>query len=128
MINEAYHMVEEFQNAARQPVSDLPRQLDKERVSIRVEWMIEEIKEFLEADTIDEQADALTDLLYYLLGTYVEMGIKPDALFCVIHNANMQKLEAKEGIIKDKNGKVLKPLHWNHPDNAIRKLLTNEGD
>lgn len=126
MINEAYNMVAQFQEMARQPVSSSPKQLDKERVSIRAKWMKEEIEEFLEADNIDSQADALTDLLYYLLGTYVEMGVRPDDLFYIVHNANMQKLQTRQGIIKDENGKVQKPISWKHPDINIRDLLKDE--
>ena len=77
------------------------------------------------AKDIYSQADALTDLLYYLLGTYVEMGIKPDALFTIVHNANMMKLTSVDGIIRSTDGKIQKPSTWQHPDVAIKKVIDN---
>lgn len=51
---------------------------------------MEEIAEFLVAPDIYEQADAMIDLIYFALGTLVEMGIKPDELFDIIQKANME--------------------------------------
>ena len=123
MIDEAYKLVESFQKAAGQPVSKIPCQLKKERVEIRTKWMEEELQEFMKAQDIYAQADAMIDLLYYLLGTCVEMGIKPDALFQIVHKSNMKKLEVKSSIIKDSDGKVKKPPLWTHPDIAIKDTI-----
>ena len=43
--------------------------------------MNEEVAEFLVAEDIYEQADAMIDLMYFALGTMVEMGLEPDELF-----------------------------------------------
>lgn len=123
MIDEAYYLVELFQRSANQPVSTKPVELTKQRVAIRAKWMHEELEEFISANDIYSQADALTDLLYYLLGTYVEMGLKPDGLFSIVHRSNMMKIESSEGIIKDENGKVQKPSNWTHPDISIKALI-----
>lgn len=123
MIDEAYKMVEAFQKVAKQPISKFPVELSKKRVIIRANWMIEEIKEFIAAKDIYSQADALTDLLYYLLGTYVEMGVKPDTLFNIVHDANMMKLTTTEGVKKREDGKVQKPSNWKHPDAAIKEAI-----
>lgn len=123
MINEAYELVKIFQSVAGQPVSTHPRKLSEDRVSIRIKWMEEEIQEFKEAEDVYSQADALTDLLYYLLGAYVEIGIKPDALFDLVHKTNMMKLTSCEGIIKSKDGKVQKPSDWKHPDVIIKRII-----
>lgn len=123
MLNEAFGLVKEFQSAAGQPVSQLPVELGQERLALRVKWMAEELEEFQQARNLLTQADALTDLLYYLLGIYVEMGIKPDGLFQIIHRSNMMKLNASEGIVKDLDGKVEKPAGWMHPDRLILEEL-----
>lgn len=81
------------------------------RVTKRGSWMLEELIEFLRADTVVDQADALTDLLYFVMGTFVEMGIKPDALFDIVHNANMAKLVNGKPM-RDKQGKIIKPTGW----------------
>lgn len=123
MINEAYDMVAKFQTLANQPVSERPSVLDMDRVRIRSKWMLGEIEEFQNAKNLYEQADALTDLLYYLLGAYVEMGIRPDPLFVIVHDANMSKLITSTGTIKDADGKVQKPNGWLHPNGAIRGAI-----
>lgn len=120
MLDEAYALVQNFQLAAGQPVSKLPVKLSRQRTAIRGRWMEEELREFLEAGDIYEQADALTDLLYYLLGTYVEMGVRPDTLFQIVHGANLSKLDSETGVIRSEDGKIQKPPEWRHPDAAIR--------
>lgn len=116
MFHEAYNMVKTFQLTAGQPVSEIPVLLSKDRVALRIKWMEEELGELQSAESIRDQADALTDLMYYLIGAYVEMGIIPDGPFCIVHHSNMEKLSSPAGIIKDADGKVEKPEDWKHPD------------
>ena len=123
MIDDAFELVAQFQLSANQPVAKYPTKLASERVQCRKKWMQEEINEFVEATDIYEQVDALTDLLYYLLGAYVEIGVKPDSVFQIVHNSNMAKLFCSEGVIKDTDGKVEKPKEWKHPDDEIRKAI-----
>lgn len=129
MLNEAYELVKIFQTNAGQPVSKVPKYLEKERAKIRAKWMSEELQEFLAAQDLYSQADAIIDLLYYLLGTCVEMGIKPDILFQIVHESNMKKIAAGDSTSRGNDGKVLKPLSWTHPDtpikNAINSMLTS---
>lgn len=80
--------------------------------------MVEEVNEFLDADTIEGEADALTDLLYFLLGAYVEMGIDADRIFKIVHKANMRKLE--QGTLLDDDTKIGKPEGWKPPEPEIR--------
>ena len=54
--------------------------------------MNEEVAEFLVAQDIYEQADAMIDLIYFALGTLVEMGLEADELFDIVQKANMAKL------------------------------------
>lgn len=58
----------------------------------RAKWMNEEVAEFLVAEDIYEQADAMIDTMYFALGTMVEMGLEPDELFEIVQQANMAKL------------------------------------
>lgn len=120
MINEAYNLVQAFQSKAGQPVSNKPTLLPFERVLIRYEWMAEELGEFLEAQNIYEQVDSIMDLLYYVLGTLVEMGVKPDELFLILHEWNLKKLNK---ICYDEDGKILKPKGWRHPDREIKEII-----
>ena len=120
MINESYGLVKIFQSQAKQPVSNKPTFLSQDRVSIRYTWMKEELEEFFEAQNIYEQVDSIIDLLYYALGTLVELGVEPDELFILLHEWNLKKLDK---ICFDESGKVLKPEGWEHPDKEIKEII-----
>lgn len=57
-------------------------------------------------------ARELVDQIYVIIGTAGEFGIDLDAVWDVVHQANM----AKEGGSKREDGKVLKPPGWQEPD------------
>lgn len=119
-MNKEYEKVKRFQKAANQPISNVPKMLDKDRVRIRTKWMKEEIDEFCTANDLVEQADAMIDLIYFALGAMVEMGIKPDSLFEIVHKSNMSKLNTVR-VLYDKNGKVQKPKNWQNPYDIMKK-------
>lgn len=60
-----------------------------------------------------EQADALTDLLYFTYGSFSLLGVDPTKIFDIVHQANMGKLfpDGKPHYDPITN-KVLKPEHW----------------
>ena len=86
--------------------------------------MNEEVAEFLVAEDIYEQADAMIDLMYFALGTQVEMGLEPDELFEIVQQANMAKLwpDCKPHY-NPKDGKVIKPDTWEDPAPKIRACI-----
>ncbi|CDN45780.1 hypothetical protein KXR95_19770 [Paenibacillus humicus] len=86
------------------------------RALARASWMTEEIGEFLAAETVEDQADALIDLMYFALGTFVEMGVEPERLFEIVHAANMAKLGPDGKPIYNEQGKVAKPAGWQAPE------------
>ena len=106
------------------PVSNDPTIIDRKRSRSRGTWMLEEIAEFLTAEDIYEQADAMIDLMYFVLGTMVEMGIEPDELFNIVQRANMDKLwdDGKPRYNK-KDGKVIKPDNWEDPKPQIKEHI-----
>lgn len=120
MINEAYELVRSFQEMAEQPIGEFPQSLNRQRCNIRSKWMREEIEEFENSNTVYEQADAIVDLLYYALGALVEMGVKPDELFMLVHEYNVKKISGKRC---DDDGKVMKPCGWQHPDRKIKEII-----
>lgn len=120
MINEAYELVKIFQKMAEQPIGKFPQFLSRRRCDIRCKWMREEIGEFENSNTVYEQADAIVDLLYYALGALVEMGVKPDELFMLVHKYNIKKIIGKRC---DDDGKIMKPSGWNHPDKEIKEIV-----
>ena len=122
-MNKEWEAVRDFQIRFGHPHGEKPQMLDKARVNARYKWMLEEIDEFRAATDIAEQADAMIDVMYFALGTLVEMGIKPDALFDIVHTANMQKLwpDGKPHYAPD--GKTIKPVGWEDPhDKLVREI------
>ncbi len=116
--------VKEFHDKFGHPCPDNPVMIDKKRALSRAKWMNEEVAEFLIADDIYEQADAMIDLLYFALGTMVEMGLEPDELFAIVQNANMSKLwpDGKPHY-NPKDGKVIKPEGWQDPAPKIKAYI-----
>ena len=76
------------------------------------------------ADNIYEQADAMIDLMYFALGTMVEMGLEADELFSIVQQANMAKLwpDGKPHY-NPKDGKVIKPEGWEDPAPKIKAYI-----
>ncbi len=116
--------VKEFHDKFGHPCPSEPVMIDKKRALSRAKWMNEEVSEFLVADNIYEQADAMIDLLYFALGTMVEMGLEPDELFSIVQEANMSKLWADgKPHYNPKDGKVIKPEGWEDPTPKIKKYI-----
>ena len=88
---------------------------------VRVRLMQEELDEYraaLQAGDMVEIADALTDLLYIALGSYLSHGLQDVAaqLFDEVHRSNMSKLDADGKSIHRADGKVLKSELYSPPD------------
>jgi len=125
-LDKAYYDVKEFHRVFKHPYSDTPKIMQLERAKARYSWMQEEIDEFIEAtknNDIYEQVDAMIDLIYFALGTLVEIGIPPNEIFNIVQNANMSKLweDGKPRFRED--GKVIKPSHWQDPHDKIVKAI-----
>ena len=121
-INEEYYKVREFHQAFNHPYQEKPTVLSMERAEKRYSWMKEEIDEFIEAtknSDIVEQADAMIDVMYFALGTLVEMGVEPENLFNIVQHANMSKLWADGKPHYKEDGKVKKPDTWKDPHNDL---------
>ena len=128
MINEEFERVRDFHKAFGSPVSETPARLTEQRAKFRAGFMLEEIEEFTEAQNIYDQADAMIDLIYFALGTLVEMGVKPKEIFDIVQNANMSKLW-KDGKprYREGDGKVLKPPAWEDPFPKIKEAIDRMG-
>jgi predicted HAD superfamily Cof-like phosphohydrolase len=60
--------------------------------------------------------DAWADLKYVIVGSEITAGVDGNAVFRVVHAANLAKLG--EGARRDANGKTAKPPGWTPPDIA----------
>jgi len=125
-LDQTWEKVREFHEKFGHPYRDLPRFMHSERAEKRYNWMQEEIDEFLEAEDIYEQADAMIDLIYFALGTMVELGVKPDQLFDIVHRANMEKLFSDGTPHYNNEGKTIKPENWEDPYPKIKQEIDDQ--
>jgi predicted HAD superfamily Cof-like phosphohydrolase len=103
--------------SAGSPTADLPPDL----IELRARLLQEELDEYRQAAAsrdLEAVADALSDLLYVLLGTYLTHGLQEVAgeLFAAVHKSNMSKLDASGKPVHREDGKVLKSDRFAPPD------------
>lgn len=123
-MKKEWNDVREFHEKFGHPVGTVPQMIGTKRKLSRAKWMNEEVAEFLVAEDIYEQADAMIDLMYFALGTMVEMGLEPDELFSIVQKANMDKLwpDGKPHY-NPKDNKVIKPEGWQDPGPKIKAYI-----
>ena len=102
---------------AEKPTAHLPEDVAAVRLAL-LEEELQEYREALAAGDLVAVADALTDLLYVLLGTFISHGLQDvaEALFAEVHRSNMTKLGPDGRVIYREDGKVLKPPTYEPPD------------
>ena len=123
-MKKEWNDVREFHEKFGHPVAPQPRMVERGRALSRGKWMNEEVAEFLVAQDIYEQADAMIDLIYFALGTLVEMGLEADELFDIVQKANMAKLWSDgKPHYNPKDGKVIKPDGWEDPAPKIKAYI-----
>jgi predicted HAD superfamily Cof-like phosphohydrolase len=88
--------VAQFHEVFKHPILDKPTVPSKERCSLRVELIQEELNELQQAiidNDIVEIADALCDIQYVLAGAVLEFGLKDKFadLFAEVQRSNMSK-------------------------------------
>ena len=124
-MNQAFKMVAEFHRAFGHPAPEAPCIPPDERLLLRMEMMLEEIREYVEAVTsgdIEAASRELADIAYVVIGTAVECGMtRFGDIFAEVHRANMSKLGEDGRPIYRPDGKVLKGPNFRPPD--IRHLL-----
>lgn len=117
-INTMFFAVRDFHNAFDQPAPNVPTLQTPDLVSRRADWIDEEKGELKVAKTVEDQADAYMDGIYFNLGGLVELGVLPGRLLELVHEANMAKRHLINGelvAVKSETGKVIKPADWVDP-------------
>lgn len=104
------------------PTAKVPAEISEGRIKM----LLEELDEYRAAvhnQDIVEIADALTDLLYVLLGTFIAHGLQDiaGALFDEVHRSNMSKLDEQGAPIFRPDGKVMKSDQFSAPD--LRSII-----
>jgi predicted HAD superfamily Cof-like phosphohydrolase len=140
--------VREFHHAFGIPVLDKPQVPPQERTLLKMKLILEETLETIgaaypglapyltevhddivkkmklhggDAVNLPEVADGLADVIYVVTGTNLEFGIDGDAVFSVVHEANMKKIGGSHSPL----GKIMKPEGWVAPD--IKGELVRQG-
>lgn len=144
----SFELVKEFQRAMSQPVADKPTMLDRGseldklalrmaanrleramdemkatehggRIMKRASWILEELIEFIRAESLVDQVDAIADIRYLTDGTSVELGVDPEPCLAIVHGCNMDKLGMDGKPIIDAQGKVRKRTGWVGPETKL---------
>lgn len=127
-MNNAYKKVREFHLKFGHPVAGRVQDMGVFRRGQRYMYMLEEMQEFLKAENAVDQADAMIDLMYFALGTMVEIGVEPEQIFNIVHEANMSKVW-EDGSVRyhPETGKILKPPTFIKPEPLIKlEILRQE--
>ena len=117
-VRAASNSEEEFQQA----VQDLHQALDVSADKVSQKIPAE--------STLVGQVDALIDTLYFTYGSFVLMGVEPERIFEIVHQANMAKIFPDGKAQFDPvTHKILKPEGWEEkhaPEPAIKKELERQ--
>lgn len=119
-----YGVVKKFHQACGHPSGETVQFLTGEEKQRRIAWMQEELREFKDAKTIVDQADALGDLLWFVVGSMVCMGIEPSVIMKPITKANMSKIGDDGKVIRrESDGKIQKPAGWVGPEQEMSAII-----
>jgi len=119
-----FNQVATFMKACDQKVCSVPAFPDEFTTSLRLRLIHEEVHELVEGirnEDIVEVADALTDILYVVYGAGHAFGIDLDACFEEVQRSNMTKVMPNGKVLKNAEGKVMKPDTYEEPD--LKKVL-----
>jgi predicted HAD superfamily Cof-like phosphohydrolase len=125
-LNDSFEKVKEFHLTFNHRCPEKPTMLPAERLEKRYNWMLEELDELRKADSIHDQADAVIDLMYFALGTLVEMGVRPEPLFNIVHAANMSKVWPDGKVHYADDGKVIKHSSWRPPEPQLVREIERQ--
>ena len=119
-----FDLVREFHEAYEMPVGtvnihndfDKITKEDSERIALRSNLVAEEFKELINAESCEEIMKESCDLIYVILGTFVEFGWDLEEAFRRVHQSNMSKLGEDGKPLYREDGKVLKGPNYFKPE------------
>ena len=121
---ELHSFLRQFMKAGKQHIGAYPGDISEEAISLGVSLIEEEFRELKEA--IEEKdlvkiADSIADLLYVAAWNGVAWGLPMPEIMNHVQRANLDKF--RNGLLKNEQGKVIKPEGWKPPDEAIKHVL-----
>jgi predicted HAD superfamily Cof-like phosphohydrolase len=120
--------VEKLRKKFELPIASEPTLLNRETLQFRIKFLMEEVAELTKAHNdrdLVAAADAIVDIVYVALGGALEMGLPFEAIWQIVHEANM----SKETVSPENPGKrghiydLVKPAGWVPPEIKIAKIL-----
>lgn len=113
-----FEQIEKFyREIVRLPIPSEPTRLTPEQKLSAVEHWREEIKEFEDAQSIDDEIDACIDLAWLALGRVIEMGAHLPEHFAEVARANMDRVPGRNPKRPNSTGfDTVKPEGWRGPD------------
>ena len=124
MTKSTLEMVQEFHETYGLPVENEQTTGSEKTKELRINLLqeeLDELKEALENNDMQETLDALVDLQYVLDGAFLSFGMQgvKQAAFDEVHRSNMSKLgEDGKPIRRESDGKVMKGPNYFKPDLA----------
>lgn len=124
MTKTTLEMVQEFHETYGLPVEGGQTTGSEKTKQLRINLLqeeLDELKEALQSDDMQETLDALIDLQYVLDGAFLSFGMQEvkQAAFEEVHRSNMSKLgEDGKPIRRESDGKVMKGPNYFKPDIA----------
>lgn len=126
---DMFQDVKLFTHSMSLPTAHEATLLPREVMTLRLVYMLEELAEFGQchrAGDLPGSADALVDLVYFALGTAVQMGLPWNDIWNIVHRANMNK---RPGYDKYGNlAGVVKPDGWMSPHDAIVNIVLDAAE
>ncbi|MBV1944655.1 HAD family hydrolase [Streptococcus parasuis] len=114
-IVEFVHASSQNESGFREGIERLHSELDK--AAAKVEGKKEA------KVSLHDQVDALLDLLYFTYGSFVLMGVDPEPIFQLVHEANMGKrFPDGRAHFDPVTHKILKPNDWEERFAPERKI------
>lgn len=102
------------------PMPDMPGHLPGDVKDYRVNFMQEELTEYISAQTLEDQIDALIDLVVVAMGTAYMHGFDWELHWREVFNANMAKRKALLASESKRNHvlDIVKPEGWQPPNHG----------
>lgn len=90
----------------------------------RIEFLMEEVIEYIKAVALKDKAeiaDALSDIIYFAIGTARIYGFPLPEVWNEVQKTNMAKAQKGGKVQRNEKGKIIKPPGWEPPD--IQSIL-----
>lgn len=125
-LTDAYDVVRAFYDKMGMTRPAVPTVIRADRRSQLMAYLMSEVIEFGNATDLKDQVDAATDLLYFVMDLFVELGVDPAVPFSIVHEANMQKVHEDGKAHFDYSRvppRMIKPDGWQAPEPQIHAWL-----